>query len=151
MKRRVRIIIVIVLMLAVIGFIWGNSIFSKASSRQESLSVMNFLRPFLEPLVGKERYTLVFVRKLAHCTEFGALGVLFAVLAYAVEAKGRQAVLNCLFAALGVAVVDEAIQILSRRGSQVQDVLLDFAAAALGIAIVRVIGYFIRKIRANKH
>ncbi len=50
-----------------------------------------------------------------------------------------QAVVNCLSAGLAAAVTDEALQLLSDRGSQVSDVLLDLGGAAAGTAFILLI------------
>ena len=46
-----------------------------------------------------------------------------------------QGFVNCAFAGLAAAVTDEALQLISNRGSQVQDVLLDFAGFLTGLLL----------------
>jgi VanZ family protein len=80
--------------------------------------------------------------------EFGLLGALLSLYA---TMRGRtkvQSVLNCMFFCLAAAVTDEAIQLISARGSQVADVLLDFAGAVLGILII-IIWRWLRAISRN--
>ncbi len=121
--------------MATLAFIWGNSMESIPDSQQKSLWVLKLLQPVLEAFAGKGNATDHLVRKLAHFVEFGALGCELAVLAALRGRVGWQAAVNCLSAGLAVAVTDEAIQIFFARGAQVQDILLDFAGAATGIAL----------------
>jgi VanZ family protein len=139
-KRRILIIVIIVLLLATVCFIWGNSLESVAESDSKSTGVLDFLTPLLEIVVGRGNVTNHLVRKLAHFSEFGALGAELALLAVLLRRVKPQPVINCLFAALAVAVTDEALQLLTAgRGSQVSDVLLDFSGSVTGILLVLLI------------
>ena len=59
------------------AFIWGNSVLPASGSSQESQQVMAWLSPLLDAfrIPGEIRHTLV--RKLAHMSEFGLLGMLW--------------------------------------------------------------------------
>jgi VanZ family protein len=90
--------------------------------------------------------------QLAHFVEFGALGCELALLAVLRKRVRLQSVVNCLFAGLAVAVIDETIQIFSDRGSQVSDVWLDFSGAVTGIVFVLLIHLLVLAIRRkNRH
>lgn len=147
---RINIIILTILIIATIAFIWSNSLQSIPESQERSLGMMVKITPVLEVFVGKGNVTDHLVRKLAHFIEFGALGCEL-VLLLALHCRLRvQTVVNCLFVCLTVAVTDETIQIFSNRGSQVQDVLLDFAGACTGIAFVLAVYWLVRIVR-KKH
>lgn len=133
------------LILLTLCFIWGNSLESRADSKEKSLGVLDRLRPLLELVVGKGNATDHLVRKLAHFTEFGALGGELALLLALRRRMGLQGLANCLFAGLCAAVTDEALQLLSDRGSQVQDVLLDFGGVFAGVAVVAVVAVMWRR------
>ncbi|MBR3544461.1 MAG: VanZ family protein, partial [Oscillospiraceae bacterium] len=75
---------------------------------------------------GEPDRTSLLVRKLAHITEFACLGALLRLLT---DEREGAAALSALYAA-GAAVSDEALQLLSHRGAQLRDVLLDCAGAA---------------------
>ena len=77
-----------------------------------------------------------FVRKSAHFCEFGLLGCELMLLFWLRSGVRFQNLCNAAFAALLAAVTDETIQIFSGRGSQVQDVVLDFSGALTGILLV---------------
>jgi VanZ family protein len=98
--------------------------------------------------VGTGNVTDHFVRKLAHFTEFAMLGALL-VLYTVVRCRLRlQSVVNCLSFSLATAVTDESLQLISSRGSQVQDVLLDFTGAAGGIGFMLL---FYSVVTVNRH
>ena len=146
-KRKVLSAVLICLCIATVVFIWGNSMLDREESSNVSGSVLDALEPIIR-FLGINSDGDRWLRKLAHFTEFGALG---AELLFLAAAKGRlslQAASNCAFAALLVALTDETIQLASGRGSQVPDVLLDFAGALTGILIAWLICRLIRKHRA---
>lgn len=147
---RINIIILTILIIATIAFIWSNSLQSIPESQERSLGMMGKITPVLEVFVGKGNVTDHLVRKLAHFIEFGALGCELVLLAVLRKRVRLQPVVNCLFIGLAVAVIDETIQIFSNRGSQVQDVLLDFAGACTGIAFVLAV-YWLASIVRKKH
>ena len=133
--------VLVVLLILVLTFIWGNSCKTVADSRDESKSFMEFIEPFLELFVGEGNVTLHLVRKLAHFTEFAALGAgLAGVFSSFRWQRRRLALLLPPLAALLIAVSDEVIQIFSpARGPGVRDVLLDFCGALFGIVCMRLL------------
>lgn len=134
--RNTQIILLVILITATIGFIWGNSLKSRGESQLLSLGVLQLLRPLLDAVFSPENVTDHLVRKLAHFTEFAALGAELALLAVLLQRRTLQAMLNCLFAGLVTALVDETIQIFSSRGSQVIDVVLDFSGVIAGVMLL---------------
>jgi VanZ family protein len=102
-------------------------------------------------LAGQDNVTDNLVRKLAHFVEYGALGCVLALLLTLLKRRRWQSVVNCAFAVLIVALTDETIQIFTGRGSQVQDVWLDFAGACAGILLVLIVVGLIKAIRRGKN
>lgn len=135
-KQKTWIVIISIIIVANIVFIWGNSLKSRSESQLLSLGVLQFIRPFLDAIFSPENVTDHLVRKLAHFTEFGALGVEFVLLTILLKKVRLQSILNCLFAGLIVALTDETIQLFSARGSQVSDVWLDFSGVVTGVMII---------------
>lgn len=134
-RKKALSIFLVILITATLLFIWGNSIKTVAESGKESKQVLTDTKPALESVLGKGKATDNLVRKFAHLIEFSALGGEFALL---IILRGRvkiQGVFNCLSAGLFAAVIDEALQIISKRGSQVSDVLLDLGGVAAGITL----------------
>lgn len=149
-KRKAGTIILSVLILITIGFIWGNSLKSRSESQLLSLGVLQFLRPLLNTVFSAENVTDHLVRKLAHFTEFTALGAELALLAILLRKLSLQSILHCLFAGLAVAVADETIQIFSARGSQVADVVLDFLGVIAGVFLVLLLHALIAGIQKGR-
>ena len=141
MKKRIVIIFLIVLLL----FIWGNSCLPQNASSRESGWVMALLRPIFEAVLGKDVVTEHFVRKLAHFTEYAALGCVSVLWLTLLPIKmvwcGAYSAMGCLM----VALLDETIQIFSGRGPMIQDVWLDFGGAVCGGGIVFLICYLARE------
>ena len=151
-------IIVLLLILIILAFIFSNSLLNQMESLEESNTVGEFFRPFLEGLFGEEMVTKDFVRKLAHCVEFAALGFATALFCMRKKRVRLQNVSNCVFVCLAAAVTDESIQIFTGRGPMVQDILLDFASAMALFTVTLILGLLIRcifraikrKIKAKK-
>ena len=145
--RKTGIIVLCLLILFTIGFIWGNSMLGSKASSNVSNSVLGALDPIIRRfgIVSKDD---LWLRKLAHFTEFAALGAELLFLAAVRRRLGLQAASNSAFAALLAALTDETIQLISGRNSQVLDVLLDFSGALTGILIAWLICRLIKKRRA---
>ena len=131
-KAKIPLIIVCVLTALTVIFIFSRSIPDKVDSDKESSRVVELF----ELVFGKGNVNAKFVRKLAHFTEFAALGAELSVLLWVLRKKSFQAYLNVTFTASAVALCDETIQIFSGRGPRVQDVWLDISGAAFGIALL---------------
>jgi len=134
--RKILTLVLTVLLVATVLFIWGNSMESKNESIEHSKEFAEAVEPTLEFSIGEGNITDPLVRKLAHFIEFAVLGCELALLIILRRRMKLQAAVNCLFVGLSIAVTDEALQLLSDRGSQVQDILLDFASVSTGIALI---------------
>ena len=75
------------------------------------------------------------------------LGAELILLTFLLQKLRLRTVLDCLFAGLSAAVMDETIQIFSARGSQVVDVLLDFGGVITGAAVTLLIISIISRCR----
>ena len=131
-KARLRLLLRLVL-IATLCFIWSNSMVGKEGSAALSRTVTAWLNGIGIPV------TEHFVRKSAHFCEFGLLGCELMLLFWLRSGVRFQNLCNAAFAALLAAVTDETIQIFSGRGSQVQDVVLDFSGAVTGIVCLGVL------------
>ncbi|MGE4548842.1 MAG: VanZ family protein [Intestinibacillus sp.] len=138
-KRWIIPIVLGLLIFLTLAFLWGNSLQSVAQSSRESRKLLAMLSSLLEPMLGKGAITHHFLRKSAHMIEFTLLGILLSLFVVYSRLARVQAVVNCLFLGLCVAVADESLQLLSDRGSQVSDILLDFCGVVLGIAVVLIV------------
>lgn len=146
-KRKTVLITICILLAATLIFIWGHSLKSIPESAAQSLRVLENIEPLLEIFVGEGNVSDHLVRKLAHFIEFGGLGLELMALLIIRKRVRLQPIINCLFAGFFVAAMDETIQIFSERGSQLQDVWLDFAGVCAGIGGV----LLIRWVASPKH
>ena len=129
-------IILGLLVLLTLAFIWGNSLLPRTESQEISQGLLAEICAALETVgVHLDPQNDHWLRKLAHFSEFGLLGVELCLLLWLNRQKSVQGFINCAFAGLAVAVTDEALQLFSNRGSQVQDVLLDFAGFLTGLLL----------------
>ena len=117
-------------------FIWGNSCLPVSISAQESGKVLELLRPFLELFMREGELSHNLVRKLAHVTEFAALGVVIALLLLGGKAITKRRISLAFVFGLTTAFLDESIQMFSGRGDQIRDVWIDLFGVLLGVSFV---------------
>ncbi len=127
-KKTIIFIILIVLAAATAIFIFSNSLQSGEMSMAESASVIEWLRPIIDPAGRLSLEKLQFiVRKTAHFAEYFLLGLEFSVITLMISKKIFTPWLFMpLFSTLFTAVIDEFIQSFTGRTSLLSDVLLDF-------------------------
>lgn len=115
--------------------IWGNSMRTATQSAQQSGSVLAVLAPWLDALGIQPEAFHNILRKLAHFSEYGLLGLLWTAELWSGphHRKGRGSVERlglCMFTAL----VDETIQLfMPGRSGEIRDVWIDSAGALTGI------------------
>ena len=122
-KRR---IFVLLIVLTVI-FIWGQSFLSQKQSGEESEAVRSFLEKifiFENPVTD---FILKYIRKIAHFTEFGVLGLEMSLFTFFCTSFSlRDKAYLSIFGPV-VAIIDETIQKFTGRGSAFFDVMIDSA------------------------
>ena len=142
MRTPTRLRLCITLIVCNLIFIWGNSLLPGEISG----ALSDWLKDLLAPLFGWEDEgggQGGLLRKVAHFTEFAALGVCFRWLWGMLSTKRSAQVLIPLGSAIAVACIDETIQIfVPLRGPGIKDVCIDTAGAVLGITILSCIHYF---------
>ena len=142
--RKKGLLILIILLLA---FIWGNSTISRETSGMISDTVMGWMNKAAAALgLGEDFFTLMadvdddgildptsyVVRKIAHVSEYALLGVL---LWLRLESTGKKRALIAFGLSTAAAAMDELIQLFFDRGSQLRDVVIDSGGAVLGISL----------------
>ena len=130
MKRtKKRMILCILLLAAVLSFIWGNSLASGETSGNLSGKIMQWINTVLRLDEGGADILHRLIRKGAHFTEFACLGLL----------------LTWLFGMMA-ACVDETIQVfVPDRGPSPVDIWIDTCGVAAGIVILLAGHYYVRK------
>ena len=149
-RKRWNIVLVLLLVLT-LAFIWGNSLLPRTESQEISRGLLAELCAALETVgLHIDPQNDHWLRKLAHFGEFGLLGAELCTLLFLNRRARPQGFVNCAFAGLAVAVTDEALQLISNRGSQVQDVLLDFAGFLAGFLLCGLVWMLGSKSREQK-
>ena len=140
--------VIIVLTLAVI---WGHSCMNREDSSEESGFVYNLLCPFFEIFMGKGNVSELFIRKLAHFTEFTVLGLeLRLFFNMVLPVKGLILLINSWIAGTFCALIDEMVQIFSERGPEIADVWLDSSGCMTGVLVMTMIIVLHNKRRRKK-
>lgn len=149
MPNRRKVALFVILILLLIGFIWGNSLLSKEASGEQSGFWMRLLQPLLNPngRIPEDAFHQS-VRKAAHFAEFAVLGLLVGGLFATIGLlRGKRFWSLPVLMVLLVAVLDEYIQYFSDRGSAVTDVILDFSGGLTGLGIAALLAFWINRIR----
>ena len=151
--KNVSIAVLTLLICLTVGFIWGNSLPSKAQSSKTSSGVYAAVKPVLDVVFGVDKVTHGTFRKMAHFSEFFLLGAEVSLLYLLIFGfDWKKCYLVFLFG-LVVAAIDETIQIFTGRGAAVLDVIIDYLGyltACASFILIGVIRSVIIKNRNNK-
>ena len=124
--------------LLIIAFIWSNSYQAKTDSVQLSMFFTTNIQPLLIKLGFYPNINIMglYIRKLAHLTEFMALG---AVIYYTFKQVFKTHIAKkSILLAFCIASLDEIIQIYTPgRTATIGDVLLDTIGSMIGILIMK--------------
>lgn len=136
-------------MLFTIGFMWYNSMQPVVVSQKISQATAEAVEKITyERTVAKEYNAFVNeLRKAAHMIEFFALGFELTLLIIVFGKNKWQWVFNAFSFSLIIAVLDEAIQIASGRGSAIEDVFIDMAGAVAAILLTLFVYFTVEIIR----
>ena len=139
MKQRASLffrVVFIILTAAMITFAFVHSAMpAKICFIHFSLSILLLLLPRLGINLDLTDHI---VRKLAHFTEFTAIGMLSTTCAYSFDRlRPYRYTIHIMFVGLAAAVTDETIQLFSEgRSGQITDVLLDFSGVIIGMCFM---------------
>lgn len=126
----------LLLILALVCFIWWNSSLPGADSAQISRGILSRLLdmfPFLS-------FTEKLLRKMGHFLEFAALGFLLANFVRLLGERGLHHFTLSLLPGILTAMTDETIQMfVEGRSSEVRDVWIDTAGCVFGILFLLLI------------
>lgn len=143
MWKRNLLIVFLVLMLI---FIWGNSMLPKSLSSHLS----EWFGGVVDSTTNSDISDTVNIRKLAHFFEFFALATVSSLLFQYVNNKKPYYFVFLICFGLSVASVDETIQLFNDRGASVTDVLLDFCGYICGVLLIFLILFLIKKKSGQK-
>lgn len=146
MRHGWKIRICIFLLILNLCFIWGNSMIPAEQSKAISDWVEEIL-PDLTQSADEEEEGFSIYRKIAHLTEFAVLGALLSWLAMLLHKKRRDMLIWGILAAC----TDETIQMfVPERGPSILDVGIDACGVLLGMVLLQLGYYVVRKI-CNAH
>ena len=148
--KKIKVIVTAVLLGLTLSFIWINSCLTQDASGEESGNIYNFCLPILNFIFGEGVITHAIFRKLAHFSEFFLLGLEINYLYFLINGVKKERLAEVISAGLFVAVIDESIQILSKRGPAVVDVLIDYSGYILATAIFFCVIFIAKLIKERK-
>lgn len=124
MKVLLRLLLVLCI-IATVTFIFYNSTLPPEQSSEQSGAIGDIIAGIIPPDTTLGAFLQTYLRKIAHFTEFGLLGMLVTFLLLLSEEKKLRHITYSFTFAMTVGLADETIQIFSARGPQVEDVLVD--------------------------
>ena len=143
-QRRMR--LCLTLLVCNLVFIWGNSLLPGEISGMISNRVKDILEVIFLPSEQEDNGGGFLLRKLAHFTEFAALGVLLSWL-FGMLKKGKQHPFVCGTLA---ACMDETIQMfVPERGPGISDALIDCGGVLTGMILLN-LGHTICKKKQSR-
>ena len=132
-----RIKILTAVLVAVLAFIWGNSLLPG----EQSAEVSNGLSDFIARIFGITAEDLgIIIRKAAHFTEYAVLGAVVYLLLKSKGKKEKELVLYSAVCMLLFPLIDETIQlIIPQRNGAVLDIWIDISGYVVGSLITRLL------------
>lgn len=132
-------------------FAWVHSCFPAELSSMESEGVFQIIYNFLHMFGAGVELTEHIIRKLAHFTEFTAIGGLLLSCAYCFDrARPYRFTVPVLFTGLTAALIDETIQLfVEGRAGMIADVWIDFGGVIFG-SLVMLAFYTLYRKRKNR-
>ena len=134
--------------IAWLAFIFSNSLKDRATSADQSEGAEGFLRRVLTALGfsgNTEAVAEIVVRKAAHIFEFFVLCLLMYLLVSRFCKQYRRACLLAAAVSVFAASIDESLQLISKRGASVKDVLIDSVGVALAVVATAVFNKHTKK------
>lgn len=150
-------IVLLTAMLGTLVFIFVNSALPPELSDEQSAAVGGFITSLIPEDTKLYDFVTEYIRKIAHFTEYGLLGIEVSVYIMLYAKKRGRAVLTALPIPLFVGFTDETVQILSGRGPAIADVWIDiggfmfFGSISFGVLVAAfAIAKMIKEKRKNK-
>lgn len=145
-----RLILTLLSVLAV-SAIFYNSSLDAVTSTTQSDPLVDGINAFFKSIGLPITVDDFIVRKAAHFSEYGVLGVLLSVTVYLYAQKRWKSFFITLPIGAGVAVCDELIQMFpAGRSCEVRDMLIDFSGVLCAALIMQLILYLIERHKRKK-
>ena len=142
-------IILILLILGTVAHAFYQSSLPPKKSAEVSGKVGEIIEQIIPPETKPGEYIQKNLRKLAHFTEFFFLGLFTAI--YTVVYSRKKGGFASLFPfGIIVALLDETVQIFSKRGASVKDIWIDtlgYSSAVLAVLLIFIAVLLVRRAR----
>lgn len=123
-----------------LAFIFAQSLLPPDTSSVQSGNVAKLLAEILDVNSPVVHFAVTNIRKIAHFTEYGVLGVWVALLFLTCESRTAAKGAVSIAFGFGVGFFDESLQMLSGRGPTIADVWIDAAGYVFFGCIVCLFG-----------
>ena len=134
--------LLIAMMIGTVLFIFINSMLPPEKSTEQSDTVKDIIVEILPDDSRAENFVEEYMRKIAHFTEYGLLGIELAVYLLLFHRR-RPAIFGlALTVPFFVGFIDESIQSLSGRGPLIEDVWIDIGGFATFYALTLAVCFF---------
>ena len=142
--KKVTKLVLLVFIILIVGYIWSNSMRSIPDSLEQSERIKTFIENVLieqeqEEIVNSKYWSIDNFRKLAHFIEFFGLSMLITTYIVLFKNKTRDYLLATLI--IPLAAMDEIIQVFSKRGPSIKDVVIDCLGGLFGFTITIIFFY----------
>jgi len=114
-------------------------------SRETSGAISQFVANILGGGSGSGEQEHYFVRKMAHFVEFTMLGAVSCLFFDSSISNARRRYTVVALVGVSVPIIDETIQIFSKRGPAIADALIDMAGYAFGTLTVVALLLIVRR------
>ena len=149
--RKAVLIILLLSVLLTVAFIFSNSLKSPEESEQDSNLVEDLIASIVSPESELGEFILEYLRKIAHFSEYGLLGIEIALIILLYLKRWWRYTLISLPSAISLAVIDESLQYISERGPEISDVWIDFGGfvffSVITYAVVIVARIIIKRLK----
>ena len=123
--KKIFCILLVLLVFLTVAFTFYNSSLPPQESSEQSDTVGGIIAEIIPPETQVGGFIQKYLRKIAHFTEYGLLGIEFALLLVFFSKKKFSFFIKGFFFSGTVALLDETIQIFSKRGPSVEDIWID--------------------------
>ncbi len=142
--------LLILAIIVTIAFIFGNSMLPPEKSAEQSETVKDVIVEILPDDTAAENFVEEYIRKIAHFTEYGLLGVEIAIYLMVFTKRRIKVLAIATLTPFFIGFVDETIQRFSERGPSIDDVWIDIGGFVLfyllTIAIFVAVFYVVKAI-----
>lgn len=140
---------------ATIAFIFYNSTLPPEESSEQSGAFGDIIAEIIPPETEVGGFVQAYLRKIAHFTEYGLLGIELTLLCMLLLKKRARSLPNAFIFSAFVALTDETIQIFSKRGASVGDIWIDVGGyvffSALTLVLLCALSLLIPKAREPRY